>query len=135
MRDSKNPSGPHLCFTAGEWQAFTSVRERAPTTSRTCGSRDWRAEHRSLRAARVPDPPCARWRTSSFSGGQGVRRGAPNLPHLVPVRDSKRPTGPAIAFGHDAWRGFVSELLCLTLGAVHGMHDETPRSIGNPVLE
>ncbi|XXZ51436.1 DUF397 domain-containing protein [Streptomyces cavourensis] len=24
VRDSKNPSGPHLCFTAGEWQAFKS---------------------------------------------------------------------------------------------------------------
>ncbi|MFF8435798.1 DUF397 domain-containing protein [Streptomyces bacillaris] len=60
---------------------------------------------------------------------------APNLPHVVPVRDSKRSTGPAIAFGHHAWRGFVRELLCLTLGAVHGMHDETPRSIGNPVAK
>ncbi|MEK8144857.1 Scr1 family TA system antitoxin-like transcriptional regulator [Streptomyces sp. M10(2022)] len=24
VRDSKNPSGPHLCFTAGEWRAFKS---------------------------------------------------------------------------------------------------------------
>ncbi|MEV0279222.1 DUF397 domain-containing protein [Streptomyces sp. NPDC050610] len=22
VRDSKNPSGPHLCFTPGEWHAF-----------------------------------------------------------------------------------------------------------------
>lgn len=22
VRDSKNPSGPHLCFTSGEWRAF-----------------------------------------------------------------------------------------------------------------
>lgn len=22
VRDSKNPSGPHLCFTRGEWHAF-----------------------------------------------------------------------------------------------------------------
>ncbi|MEU5103192.1 DUF397 domain-containing protein [Streptomyces sp. NPDC021354] len=22
VRDSKNPSGPHLCFTSGEWKAF-----------------------------------------------------------------------------------------------------------------
>ncbi len=36
---------------------------------------------------------------------------APNLPHIVPVRDSKHPAGPAVAFGHDAWRAFISELL------------------------
>jgi hypothetical protein len=24
VRDSKNPAGPHLCFTPGEWQAFKS---------------------------------------------------------------------------------------------------------------
>ncbi|MEW1721845.1 DUF397 domain-containing protein [Streptomyces sp. NPDC093109] len=24
LRDSKNPAGPHLCFTPGEWQAFKS---------------------------------------------------------------------------------------------------------------
>jgi Domain of unknown function (DUF397) len=23
IRDSKNPDGPHLCFTAGEWAAFS----------------------------------------------------------------------------------------------------------------
>ncbi|MDX6328414.1 MAG: hypothetical protein QOI83_797 [Streptomycetaceae bacterium] len=22
VRDSKNPAGPHLCFTPGEWSAF-----------------------------------------------------------------------------------------------------------------
>ncbi|MFE2179608.1 DUF397 domain-containing protein [Streptomyces sp. NPDC059455] len=22
VRDSKNPSSPHLCFTSGEWKAF-----------------------------------------------------------------------------------------------------------------
>ncbi|MCQ1580852.1 DUF397 domain-containing protein [Streptomyces parvus] len=53
----------------------------------------------------------AAWRTSSYSGGQGeCVEVAPNLPHLVPVRDSTRPAGPAIAFGHDAWRAFVSDL-------------------------
>ncbi|NUW04042.1 DUF397 domain-containing protein [Streptomyces sp. CAI 127] len=53
----------------------------------------------------------AAWRTSSYSGGQGeCVEVAPNLPHLVPVRDSTRPAGPAITFGHDAWRAFVSDL-------------------------
>ncbi|MFC9243516.1 DUF397 domain-containing protein [Streptomyces sp. NPDC057136] len=52
------------------------------------------------------------WRTSSYSGGQGecVEVGQ-NLPHLVPVRDSKRPAGPFIAFGREAWCTFVSDLI------------------------
>ncbi|MGW0665475.1 DUF397 domain-containing protein [Streptomyces sp. NPDC002746] len=51
------------------------------------------------------------WRTSSYSGGQGnCLEVADNVPHLVPVRDSKRPTGPVIAFGADAWRMFIAEL-------------------------
>ncbi|GAA2998464.1 DUF397 domain-containing protein [Streptomyces fulvorobeus] len=54
----------------------------------------------------------AKWRTSSHSGGQGeCVEVTDNLPHLIPVRDSKRPTGPAIAFGHDAWRTFISQLV------------------------
>ncbi|MFE9908435.1 DUF397 domain-containing protein [Streptomyces clavifer] len=53
----------------------------------------------------------ATWRTSSYSGGQGeCVEVAPNLPRLVPVRDSKRPAGPVLAFGHGAWRAFVGEL-------------------------
>ncbi|WP_329589252.1 DUF397 domain-containing protein [Streptomyces sp. NBC_01362] len=60
----------------------------------------------------LPDLANATWRTSSYSGGQGecVEVGH-NLPHLVPVRDSKRPAGPVIAFGHGAWHAFVSELV------------------------
>ncbi|MGC5344285.1 DUF397 domain-containing protein [Streptomyces sp. DT24] len=51
------------------------------------------------------------FRKSSYSGGQGdCVEVADNLSRLVPVRDSKRPTGPVIAFGHDAWRAFVGEL-------------------------
>ncbi|WP_408991604.1 DUF397 domain-containing protein [Streptomyces sp. 1268] len=51
------------------------------------------------------------WRTSSYSGGQGdCVEVAPNLPHLVPVRDSTRPVGPAITFSHAAWRAFISDL-------------------------
>ncbi|MEU3320489.1 DUF397 domain-containing protein [Streptomyces sp. NPDC006785] len=59
----------------------------------------------------LPDLSEAAWRTSSYSGGQGdCVEVAPNLPHLVPVRDSTRPAGPAITIGHDAWRAFVSDL-------------------------
>lgn len=59
----------------------------------------------------TPDLSGARWRTSTYSGGQGecVEVGH-NVPHLVPVRDSKRPTGPVIAFGADAWRTFIGVL-------------------------
>ncbi|WP_329299356.1 DUF397 domain-containing protein [Streptomyces sp. NBC_00659] len=57
------------------------------------------------------DLAMAAWRVSSYSGGQGeCVETATNLPDLVPVRDSKRPTGPAIAFGHAAWSAFVSRL-------------------------
>ncbi|MFE7409079.1 DUF397 domain-containing protein [Streptomyces laurentii] len=51
------------------------------------------------------------WRTSTYSGGNNeCVQVAPNLPHLVPVRDSKRPAGPALAFSPDAWRAFVADL-------------------------
>ncbi|MFF2405838.1 DUF397 domain-containing protein [Streptomyces sp. NPDC058092] len=53
----------------------------------------------------------AAWRTSSYSGGQGdCVEIATNLPHLVPVRDSKRPAGPVIGFGQGAWQAFVRDL-------------------------
>ncbi|MFF9499057.1 DUF397 domain-containing protein [Streptomyces sp. NPDC014656] len=59
----------------------------------------------------LPDLAAAAWRTSSYSGGQGeCVEVAPNLPHLVPVRDSKRPAGPALAFTPQAWRAFLSHL-------------------------
>jgi hypothetical protein len=53
----------------------------------------------------------AAWRTSSYSGGQGdCVEIATDLPHLVPARDSKRPAGPVIGFGRDAWQAFVRDL-------------------------
>ncbi|MDX2402461.1 DUF397 domain-containing protein [Streptomyces microflavus] len=58
-----------------------------------------------------PDLAEAAWRTSSYSGGQGdCVEVAPNLPHLIPVRDSTRPTGPVLTFGHSAWQTFVNDL-------------------------
>ncbi|WP_181802490.1 DUF397 domain-containing protein [Streptomyces shenzhenensis] len=51
------------------------------------------------------------WRTSSYSGGQGdCVEVADNLPTVIPVRDSKRPTGPALAFSPSAWTAFVDHL-------------------------
>lgn len=59
----------------------------------------------------TPDLSIARWRTSTYSGGNNeCLEVADNLPHLVPVRDSKRPTGPVITFSPDAWHAFISQL-------------------------
>ncbi|MFB7114104.1 DUF397 domain-containing protein [Streptomyces sp. NPDC056291] len=59
----------------------------------------------------IPDSSSAdfAWMKSSYSGGNGdcieVARGA--IPAALPVRDSKRPAGPAVVFGDTAWGGFV----------------------------
>lgn len=49
------------------------------------------------------------WTKSSYSGNQGdcveVAHGA--LPAALPVRDSKRPAGPAVVISDTAWGGFV----------------------------
>ncbi|MEU5933734.1 DUF397 domain-containing protein [Micromonospora sp. NPDC047187] len=54
----------------------------------------------------------ARWRKSSRSSGNGGAcvEVADNLPGVVGVRDSKDPTGPALAFAPTAWRAFVTQL-------------------------
>ncbi len=53
----------------------------------------------------------ARWRTSTYSGGNNeCLEVGDNVPHLVPVRDSKRPAGPVTAFGADAGRMFIGVL-------------------------
>lgn len=58
-----------------------------------------------------PDAPETKWRTSSYSGGQGnCLEVAENVPHLVPVRDSKRPTGPVLGFSHNAWSTLLAHL-------------------------
>lgn len=51
----------------------------------------------------------ATWRKSSYSGSTNncveVADGAPGV---VPVRDSKDPQGPALAFTPEAWRCFMT---------------------------
>ncbi len=60
----------------------------------------------------TPDLSGAKWRTSSYSGGNNeCVEVADGVPHVVPVRDSKRPTGPFVAFSHDTWRTFLDHLL------------------------
>jgi hypothetical protein len=58
----------------------------------------------------APELSRVEWVKSSYSDGNGgqcveVARG---LPGVVPVRDSKDPEGPALAFQADAWHAFVS---------------------------
>ncbi|MER0243871.1 DUF397 domain-containing protein [Streptomyces sp. HSW2009] len=52
-----------------------------------------------------------RWTKSSYSdnGGECVEVAANLATHgTVPVRDSKDPQGPALAFGTTAWTAFVA---------------------------
>ncbi|NSC23251.1 DUF397 domain-containing protein [Streptomyces albus subsp. chlorinus] len=60
----------------------------------------------------MTDLSTAAWRKSSYSnqdGGACVEV-ADNIPSLVPVRDSKAPDGPCLAFGPAAWGSFVAAL-------------------------
>ena len=53
----------------------------------------------------------AAWRASSYSGGQGnCVEVADDFSGVIPVRDSKRPTGLVLAFGQHAWSAFLKHL-------------------------
>ncbi|MFE7561997.1 DUF397 domain-containing protein [Kitasatospora sp. NPDC057500] len=53
----------------------------------------------------------AQWRKSTHSGqGGDCVEAAPDFPGLVPVRDSKDPSGPALVFPADAWHSFVTAI-------------------------
>ena len=61
---------------------------------------------------RAIDLSDATWRKSSYSnqdGGECVEF-APNLPSVVPVRDSKDPSRGALVFGAGAWTAFVGSV-------------------------
>ncbi|MFD9687174.1 DUF397 domain-containing protein [Kitasatospora sp. NPDC059088] len=62
--------------------------------------------------------PCS-WMKSSYSdgGGQCVEV-APGLLGVLPVRDSKDPDGPQLAFGTDAWESFISGIKSGEFGSV-----------------
>ncbi|MEV6568762.1 DUF397 domain-containing protein [Streptomyces kronopolitis] len=51
----------------------------------------------------------AQWRKSSYSSGasDNCLEVSDAHPGLVPVRDSKRPHGPALIFPADGWTSFV----------------------------
>ncbi|MEV5124310.1 DUF397 domain-containing protein [Streptomyces decoyicus] len=60
----------------------------------------------------TPDPQPMRWVKSTYSGGEGqCIEWSPthaSATGIVPVRDSKDPHGPALAFEPSAWSSFVS---------------------------
>ncbi|MFJ6139533.1 DUF397 domain-containing protein [Kitasatospora sp. NPDC092286] len=51
----------------------------------------------------------ARWKKSSYSGsgGQCIET-ADNYPGIMPVRDSKDPSGPALLFPASSWQSFIT---------------------------
>ena len=57
----------------------------------------------------IPDLAAVNWVKSSYSDGNGGAcvEFAPGFPGVVPVRDSKDPQGPALAFSSDGWTSFV----------------------------
>lgn len=54
----------------------------------------------------------ATWRKSTYSGGEGGNclEVADGHPEIVPVRDSKNPTGPKLVFRAASWTAFVADL-------------------------
>ncbi|WEV27600.1 DUF397 domain-containing protein [Streptomyces sp. 71268] len=66
-----------------------------------------------------PDLSAAMWRKSSYSGDNGGNcvEVAPGFPGVVPVRDSKDPGGPALAFDASAWSAFVAGVKAGDFGA------------------
>ncbi|MFD8751064.1 DUF397 domain-containing protein [Kitasatospora sp. NPDC059577] len=51
----------------------------------------------------------ARWHKSTYSGGGGeCVEVADGFTGIVPVRDSKDPSGPALVFPSYAWQSFIT---------------------------
>ncbi|GAB3468584.1 DUF397 domain-containing protein [Actinophytocola sediminis] len=48
------------------------------------------------------------WRKSSYSNGEAACVEVAPTPPGVAVRDSKRPTGPTLAFDHRPWHLFLA---------------------------
>ncbi|MGW2655884.1 DUF397 domain-containing protein [Streptomyces sp. NPDC001478] len=63
-------------------------------------------------ASNRPDVNAATWRKSSYSNGDGGNclEVADGHPGLVPVRDSKRPHGPALVVTATAWAPFIESV-------------------------
>lgn len=59
-----------------------------------------------------PDLGAAMWVRSTYSGANGgdCVEVAPGFTGVVPVRDSKDPHGPTLAFNHTAWTTFIAAI-------------------------
>ncbi|PSK72128.1 DUF397 domain-containing protein [Streptomyces sp. CS149] len=57
----------------------------------------------------------AAWRSSSYSNQEGGNcvQVADGFPGVVPVRDSKNPTGPALVVPAAAWSAFIAGVVVL----------------------
>ncbi|MFD7106967.1 DUF397 domain-containing protein [Streptomyces celluloflavus] len=63
------------------------------------------------RFARGKKTEAATWRKSSHSGtGGNCVEIADGFPGVMPVRDSKNPSGPQLVFGAGAWTSFTETL-------------------------
>ncbi len=71
---------------------------------------------------KTPGPDSQAWVKSSYSdgGGSNCVEWAPTCAtaEAVPVRDSKDPHGPTLAFSPASWRAFVSDVVAGTFGTV-----------------
>ncbi|WP_165983862.1 DUF397 domain-containing protein [Streptomyces sp. YIM 98790] len=58
-------------------------------------------------------PRTASWRKSTYSsnGDGACLEVADGIPGLLPVRDSKNPSGPVLVFSSPAWRAFLSRAM------------------------
>ncbi|MGW1465620.1 DUF397 domain-containing protein [Streptomyces sp. NPDC002308] len=61
---------------------------------------------------RTLDLSIAAWRKSTFSDGGDTNclEVADDFPGLVPIRDSKNPTGPALLISAPAWSAFIQDV-------------------------
>ncbi|MEU6000130.1 DUF397 domain-containing protein [Streptomyces sp. NPDC047197] len=68
--------------------------------------------HRSSNASGGNCLKKTHWRKSTYSAGDGgdCLEVADGHPNLVPVRDSKNPTGPKLVFRAASWSAFVANL-------------------------
>ncbi|MFF3072860.1 DUF397 domain-containing protein [Kitasatospora sp. NPDC057904] len=65
------------------------------------------------------DLSSAQWRKSTFSGqGGDCIEVAPNIPGLLPVRDSKDAQGPTLIFPAEAWRSFLAAVRAGEFGEI-----------------
>jgi hypothetical protein len=71
----------------------------------------WRKSSRSGENGGNCVEVAAVWRKSSRSGENGgMCVQVARLPHVVAVRDSKNPDGPALLLTPEAWRRFTAQL-------------------------